>query len=131
MQQQQQQQPLDPRDHAQLMEQQERAEKVRQAYWALAYTIGVMPLDAFMIWLLWGFFVVPFGVVAINYWWALGIDIFVSYMFSTSGVAMGMLLLNAHFNVPLDARQVVKNHLGVVGMTLVLAIAARLLMQWM
>lgn len=107
----------------------DQKEKAKQGLWAIVYTVGVMPLDAFMVWLLWGFFVTPLGLPALSYWWAFGIDIFVSYMQSTSGASMGMVLINAHFKVPLDARMIVKQHLGVVVMTLVLAIAMRLLMR--
>lgn len=47
----------------------------------LAVGVGRMFLDAWAVWLFWGWFIVPLGVRTINYWQALGIDLTVSLFF--------------------------------------------------
>lgn len=52
--------------------------------WAFVYTLIIPWLDAFVVWLLWSFFVVPLHVVAISYWEAMGLSLFASYMLMTA-----------------------------------------------
>lgn len=38
------------------------------------------PLDAWAVWLFWGWFAVPLGAPAITFWQAMGLDLFVSLL---------------------------------------------------
>lgn len=95
-------------------------ERQSRARWTLVYVFGIPPLDAFAVWLLWAFFMVPLGIREISYWHALGLSVFVSYMLQTAFAGV--------YETP-DPRKATTAHVALAIGTLILAILARLLMQ--
>lgn len=57
----------------------ETENKSTSKLWDLLLSLALLPFEGWVIKLMWGWFIVPLGVMSITIWHAIGIDAIVSY----------------------------------------------------